>query len=939
MARLLLLIGLASLWTIGACHAATTRVALVVGVANYAHAPALAHSLNDARDIAAALRRLNFDVDLVLNPDRATLENAVRSLGRKSHGADATLFYFSGHALESGGINWLLPISADVRTNNDLRFEGLDLGAVLEQSTGAAQVSLVLLDACRDDPFKQRLGATRDLTRSGLAPATAIATGTYIAFATAPGMVAGDGEGPHSPFTAALLKYMETPGLELRQMMSRVRGDVEAATDDKQIPWDSSSLRGDFYFAPTAASVRVNQAINGSGPQLDLDALFWESVKDSKNPKDLNAYLLKFPQGVFAEIARNRLAELHAQPMVPPVNTSLLNGLAKLAPSASQKALQDTVASYQAGRPHKSLAIYLADVSQFSAGWVSGEPNEQAAEEDVLERCEVINGGACVLVAVNDTIKYTTGDPPPPRQMPRVHYAGRFDPERIPYLPAAVRTRADVAGYVAAPSFKAAAYHPRAQLLFVVSGAATQRGAEEKALALCNADPSRLARGGPCFLYASNDEVVLPRHSATAITAAAGTPAPVAVKPPPADVASLSLHDAILAQFERSLPALPVAARESVAKYFEDAPAHKALALHPGAGIFRFFYWPSADAVEQATLEGCQIYYGFPCGLIAVDNVSRADANGSLALHDMPRVRYAGLFDVQQIPGIEPAVRTRHDVQTYGSAPAPKAMALHPLGQVNAITGAASQNEAESRALDACNYDPSLHGGGPCYLYASANQIVLSRRLRQPLTPAVVTPAPQISLPAPGPRPQAETVAGVLSGLRDNEWAAETAADYGKMKAHKALVSLSTVAHTFSWGGLASANDAEFLAREACDLEHNTACVSVAVDDILKTKDPASIRNPPMERVAYAGPYRPEMVPLFLRPPREAIEYAKLREPKAMAIRPRGPRINIATGASLREAEAQALARCTEPGSAFPCFLYAINGQTVLPQRRTEPQQ
>jgi hypothetical protein len=938
MLRSPLLIGFVSAWLIGACQAAAPRVALVVGVADYAHAPALAHTLNDARDIAEALRRLNFDVDLVLNPDRATLENAVRGLGRKSHGADASLFYFSGHALESEGINWLLPTSADVQSNGDLRFESLDLAAVLEQTTGTARVSLVFLDACREDPFKQRFGITRDLTRSGLAAANATTAGSYIAFATAPGMVAADGAGPHSPFTAALLKYIETPGLEVRQMMSRVRGDVEAATDDKQIPWDSSSLRGDFYFVPTVGSDRVIQAINGLSPQVDVDTLFWESVKDSKNSKDFNAYLLKFPQGVFAEIARNRLAELNVLPVVPPADPNLFNALAKLAPSSPQKTLQDTVAGYQAGRLHRSLAVHLPDsAGNFAASWVSGEPSEQVAEQDSLERCEVVNGAACVLVAVDESIKYMGGDPPVPRPMPRVHYTGRYDPASIPYLRPDVRGRADVVGYGAAQGFKAAAFLPRGGQLFIVSGAPTQRDAEERALSLCNADPERQAKGGPCYLYASGDDVVLTRRSTTALAVAGPAPQPAAVKPPTND--PVQLHDVIMAQFELALPAMPVAARETLTKAYESAPAHKALAVHGGGGSYRLINWPSADGVEQATLEACQVYYGFPCALVAVDNVSRADANGNLTQRDMPRVHYAGPFDVDRIPGIMPAVRMRDDVRTYGSAAAPKAMALHPWGQVYTVTAASNQNDAETRALAACNGDLSRTGlGGPCYLYASANQVVLPSRLRQPLTAAAVTPSPQVA-PAPGPRPQPQTLAEVLAQLRDSEWVGKTAANYDKLKTHKAIASISTVAHTFIWSGESTANEAEFLAREACDLEYNTACVSLAIDDVLKTKDPASIRNRPMERLLYAGPYRADKVPLFERPPPDAIEYAKLRQPKAMAIRPIGPKIAIATAASLRDAEAQALARCTESGSPFPCFLYASNDQTILPQRRTEPQQ
>ena len=188
--RLLLALCLAIVGIADRCWAAERRVALVVGAAKYAHASALAHTLNDARDTAAALQRLGFKVDLVLDPDRASLEAAVRRLGETSRGADTSLFYYSGHAIESRGVNWVLPVSAHVQSDRDVRFEALDLSAVLEQIEGLARVSLIFLDACRDDPFKERPGAVRVITRSGLAAFNATVSGSFLAFATAPGMVA-----------------------------------------------------------------------------------------------------------------------------------------------------------------------------------------------------------------------------------------------------------------------------------------------------------------------------------------------------------------------------------------------------------------------------------------------------------------------------------------------------------------------------------------------------------------------------------------------------------------------------------------------------------------------------------------------------------------------------------------------------------------------------
>ena len=130
-------------------HAAEQRVALVVGVSAYRNVPRLPNTTNDARAVAAALTRTGFQVVTLLDPDRAGFEAAVREFGQRARGADASLFFYAGHALELGGRNWLIPANALLRTDRDLRFETLDLDAVLEQTDGASRVSLVFLDSCR----------------------------------------------------------------------------------------------------------------------------------------------------------------------------------------------------------------------------------------------------------------------------------------------------------------------------------------------------------------------------------------------------------------------------------------------------------------------------------------------------------------------------------------------------------------------------------------------------------------------------------------------------------------------------------------------------------------------------------------------------------------------------------------------------------------------
>jgi hypothetical protein len=444
--RLLLLIYFL-LWSVPSFPAEERRVALVVGVSHYAHAPALAHTLDDAHDMAGALKRLRFDVDLVLDPDRAALESAVKRLGRRSIGADVSLLYYSGHALESQGINWIVPASADVTSERDLRFEALDLGAVLEQTQGLARMSLIFLDACRDDLFKQRLTSTRELTQGGLANVSA-AFGTYLAFAAAPGMVAEDGIGLHSPFTGAMLKYIKTPGLGVRQLLSPVRRELREIIGSKQVSWDISAIEGDFYF----------------------------------NPKPTDPV-----------------------PTVAKPDPNLLAALSVAAPTSSPKAREALATGYQS-KKHKAIAANAAT----GAWWqVTGRANEKEAEEDALEACEVYNGVPCAVVALDDEVREEF----PPREMPYVHYAGPFDPARIPKL----QQGDGIFSYASAPSSKAAAYHPVGKL-FIVTGAATQRAAEEQALSVCNGDPTRNGRGGSCYLYSANNEVVLSRHSKIPIT-------------------------------------------------------------------------------------------------------------------------------------------------------------------------------------------------------------------------------------------------------------------------------------------------------------------------------------------------------------------------------------------------------------------------------------
>lgn len=293
------------------------RVALAIGNSAYRNPPALPNPRHDAEAVGAELKRLGFDVDLAVDLDRNAMEQALRRFGDKLEGAQVALFYYAGHGLQFNGVNYLVPVDAKLVKERDLNYEAVDLGKVLKEMDAERRVNLVFLDACRDNPLSRTLarglGAKRSLVGRGLAPVDA-AVGTLIAYATKDGDVAEDGAGEHSPYTQALLSQLGKPGLEIGLMLRRVREVVMRATGGKQQPWEYGSLMGEFYFlGPTTVQVTPQPAPGGVGAAIDPKALelsYWESIKGSQNPEMFRAYLAKYPQGTFAEIAKLRIQEL-----------------------------------------------------------------------------------------------------------------------------------------------------------------------------------------------------------------------------------------------------------------------------------------------------------------------------------------------------------------------------------------------------------------------------------------------------------------------------------------------------------------------------------------------------------------------------------------------------------------------------------------------------
>jgi formylglycine-generating enzyme required for sulfatase activity len=249
------------------------RVAFVVGIGAYQHAPKLTNPVNDARAVGEALRKLNFTVDEVYDPDFRQLTRALREFGIKAQQSDVAVIYYAGHGVQVARENYLLPADALLERERDLVYEALSLDLFLGEISQAQKLGIILLDACRNNPFVDRL--TRSVTISSRGPASAglarvdsVPRNTLVAMATKADQTAEDGSGSHSPFAQALIENLQKPGLELSLFFRSVRDSVLRETNNQQEPYIFSSLGAEpFYFRPRPPN---RPPVIGAIPPLEL---------------------------------------------------------------------------------------------------------------------------------------------------------------------------------------------------------------------------------------------------------------------------------------------------------------------------------------------------------------------------------------------------------------------------------------------------------------------------------------------------------------------------------------------------------------------------------------------------------------------------------------------------------------------------------------------
>jgi hypothetical protein len=367
-----LLVLLVSVFVLGIAPAqAEDRVALVIGNGAYRNAPMLPNPQNDAADTAAALERLGFAVTRVSDGSFEDLRHALIGFGAKARRADVALIYFAGHGMEVGGENWLIPVDAQLQSDVDVENEAIGLKSFMLAVGSAKSLGLVILDACRNNPFAvkmQRTDRTRSVER-GLA-AIEPADNVLVAFAAKDGTTASDGTGRNSPFTAALLKYIDKPGLEINFLFRNVRDEVLDLTQHQQQPFVYGSLSKEaFYLVPPPASAPSASDAPGA------DEIAWAFLRETNDASTLRRFMAQFPTSAFVADAQKRIASLEqaaspsSEPPSAPGTTTEPGLSSTTTPAVLQPPTLTAMAASPGPDPQRIALRFQSNTPQIDAAW------------------------------------------------------------------------------------------------------------------------------------------------------------------------------------------------------------------------------------------------------------------------------------------------------------------------------------------------------------------------------------------------------------------------------------------------------------------------------------------------------------------------------------------------------------------------------------------
>ena len=318
-----------------ASGAQAKKVALIIGNAQYLNTSTLDNAGNDANLVAEAAKRAGFDdVTIALDQSVDDFRMSLRRFRERAAGADVALVYYAGHGLEGQGENWLVPIDAELNSSFDLPFETINLNRLMETVSGA-QVRVVILDACRNNPFANSWRAGSRAVNRGLAGIDV--DDVLVIYAAAPGQTASDGEGPNSPFAESLAARLPEPDLPLQLLGGTVRDDVLKATGGKQRPFVSASITGTpVYLTPRrseSASSAPSPVAAPAANEAEIEAITWRGALATDSVSAFSTYLSLFPGGQYAPLAAERISALIAAP----VTVAKPNGIA---PAGSGKPIR-----------------------------------------------------------------------------------------------------------------------------------------------------------------------------------------------------------------------------------------------------------------------------------------------------------------------------------------------------------------------------------------------------------------------------------------------------------------------------------------------------------------------------------------------------------------------------------------------------------------------
>ena len=366
---------------------APARIALVIGNGDYEHAP-LKNPINDATLMAATLRSVGFEVFDYSNVNRRELKRAFSRFGKRvsEAGRDTvSLVYYSGHGAQVRGENYLIPVSSIIEDELDVDIEGVRASSLMRTLEDAKPaLSIVILDACRNNPFKS---SSRSANR-GLAKMDA-PTGTLLAYSTAPGQLAEDGSGSNSAYSKALSLAIRTPGAKVEEVFKRVRIEVMTRTLDEQVPWEASSLIGDFYFVEGATSVKpATQIVPAPAITPIIEIEYWKSIATSNDAALYQVYLDRYPGGMFQGIAEQRVASLNAAEHAKTAN----NPATQIVPTPSIVPIVE-IEYWKSIANSNDVALYQVYLDRYPRGLFQGIAEQRIASLKAAEHAKTANNG------------------------------------------------------------------------------------------------------------------------------------------------------------------------------------------------------------------------------------------------------------------------------------------------------------------------------------------------------------------------------------------------------------------------------------------------------------------------------------------------------------------------------------------------------------------